>query len=55
VLCSLGKKIKLQKGFDIVPANLITGIITEKGILGTTKIIELVKRYSKFFNFFPNT
>ena len=51
-LSFLGKNFKLQKGFDIVPANLITGIITENGILDTNKVVKLMKQYSKFFNFF---
>jgi translation initiation factor 2B subunit (eIF-2B alpha/beta/delta family) len=48
-LTYLGKKVELKKGFDLVPANLITGIVTEKGILDTKEIVEVMKEKSKFF------
>jgi translation initiation factor eIF-2B subunit delta len=46
----LGKKTSLEKGFELIPSNLITGIITEKGILNPKKIAEIAKEKSKFFN-----
>lgn len=45
----LGKKTSLEKGFELIPSNLITGIITEKGILNQKKIAEIAKDKSKFF------
>lgn len=48
-LSYLGKNIELKEGFELVPANLITGIITEKGILDANEIVEIMKEKSKFF------
>lgn len=45
----LGKNIELKEGFELVPPNLITGIITEKGILDTREIVEIMKEKAKFF------
>jgi len=45
----LGKKIDLEKGFELVPSNLISRIITERGILDSAKIAEIAKEKSKFF------
>ena len=52
-LSYLGKNVELKKGFDLVPSNLITGIITEKGILDTKEIVEIMKEKSTFFDVFP--
>jgi translation initiation factor eIF-2B subunit delta len=49
ILSYLGKKIKLMRGFDVVSSNLITGIITEKGLLNSDKLAELMKEKSVFF------
>ena len=49
----LGKKIDLEKGFNLVPSNLISKIITEKGILYPNKIAEIAKEKSKFFEILP--
>jgi len=51
-LSYLGKNVELKKGFDLVPSNLITGIVTEKGILDDNKIGEIMKENSKFFEAF---
>lgn len=51
-LSYLGKNVELKEGFDLVPSNLITGIITEKGILGANAIVEIMKENSKFFEIF---
>jgi translation initiation factor eIF-2B subunit delta len=51
-LIYLGKDVKLKKGFDLIPSNLITGIITEKGILATNEIVEIMKEKSKFYQIF---
>mgnify|MGYP001092568152 CR=1 FL=1 len=48
-LSYLGKNSELKEGFELVPTNLITGIITEKGILEATAVIEIMKEKSKFF------
>jgi translation initiation factor eIF-2B subunit delta len=52
VLSYFGCDIDLKKGFDVVPFNLITGIITEKGILNLDRIIKIMKQRSKFFKIF---
>jgi translation initiation factor eIF-2B subunit delta len=44
----VGKNIELKEGFELVHSNLITGIMTEKGILDTRKIVEIMKEKSKF-------
>jgi translation initiation factor 2B subunit (eIF-2B alpha/beta/delta family) len=51
-LSFLGKKVELKKGFDVTPPNQVTGIITEKGILNTYHIIEIMEEHSKFFGLF---
>ena len=48
-LSYLGKNTELKEGFELVPSNLITGIITEKGILEVHEIIAIIKEKSKFF------
>jgi len=45
----MGKNTELQKGFEFVPSGLITGIITEKGILDANEIVKIMKEKSKFF------
>jgi translation initiation factor 2B subunit (eIF-2B alpha/beta/delta family) len=45
----LGKKIDLEKGFELLPSNLISRIITERGILDPNKIAEIAIEKSKFF------
>jgi ribose 1,5-bisphosphate isomerase len=52
VLSYLGKKVELKEEFDLVPANLITAIVTEKGILDINAIVEIMKANSKFFEIF---
>ena len=49
----LGKKIHLEKGFELVPTNRISKIITEKGILDPNKIAEIAKEKSKFYEILP--
>ena len=51
-LSFLGKKVESKKGFDVVPANLITNIVTEKGILDTKKIVDTMSENAKFFKVF---
>jgi translation initiation factor 2B subunit (eIF-2B alpha/beta/delta family) len=51
-LSYLGKNVELKKGFDLVPSNLITGIVTEKGILGANAIVEIMRESSKFYEVF---
>ena len=52
VLSCLGRTVELKKGFDLVPSNLVTGIITEQGVLDATKIAEIVEERTKFFEIF---
>jgi ribose 1,5-bisphosphate isomerase len=51
-LSYLGKNVELKKGFDLVPSNLVTGIVTERAILGANAIVEIMKETSKFFEVF---
>lgn len=48
----MGKNVEIEEGFDLIPANLITEIVTEKGILSTEKLLEIVKEKSKFYQIF---
>ena len=48
-LSYLGKNVELKEDFDLVPSNQIAGIVTEKGILDTKAIVEIMKENSKFF------
>ena len=49
----LGKEIDLEQGFDLVPSNLISKIITEKGFLDPDKIVQVAKEKAKFFGTRP--
>lgn len=51
-LSYLGKNVEVQKDFDLIPSNLITGIVAEKGILDVKAIVEIMKENSKFFGAF---
>jgi translation initiation factor 2B subunit (eIF-2B alpha/beta/delta family) len=51
-LSYLGKQVKLKKGFDSIPANLLSAIVTEKGKLDTNKLNDVMKEKSKFFQVF---
>jgi translation initiation factor 2B subunit (eIF-2B alpha/beta/delta family) len=51
-LSYLGKNVEVKKGFDLIPSNLITGIVTEKGILDVKEIVEVMREKSKFFGVF---
>ena len=51
-LSYLGKKVTLKEGFDFAPANLITGLVTEKGLLDANAIVEIMKSNSKYFEIF---
>lgn len=48
----LDKNVVLKKGFEFVPSRLVTGIVTEKGILDTDEIVTIIKEKSKFFEIF---
>jgi translation initiation factor eIF-2B subunit delta len=52
ILSYLGKNVRLKKGFERVPANLITGVVTEKGTLDANEIVEVMREKSKFFEIF---
>jgi translation initiation factor eIF-2B subunit delta len=47
-LSYMGKRIELEKGFELIPSNLITAIITEKGLLTSNMIAKIAKEKSKF-------
>lgn len=51
-LSYLGKNVEAKKGFDLVPANLITGVVSEKGILPINTLIEIMEEKSKFYKIF---
>jgi translation initiation factor 2B subunit (eIF-2B alpha/beta/delta family) len=51
-LSYLGEDVKLKEDFDLVPSNLVTGIITEKGILDANELVKIMKENSKFFEMF---
>jgi translation initiation factor 2B subunit (eIF-2B alpha/beta/delta family) len=52
VLSYLSKKVELKEGFDLASANLITELVTEKGILDANAIVEIMKSNSKYFEIF---
>ena len=54
-LSYLGRKVELKAGFDLAPANLITGIVTEKGVLDSKAIVDVMRSKSKFFEIFDIT
>ena len=41
---------RLEKGFDLIPPHLITGIITEEGMIKPREVIDRMKRFSKWVN-----
>ena len=49
LLSYLGKKVELKQGFDFVSSDLLSGIITEHGILNSKTIPDLMKEKLKFF------
>ena len=51
-LSYLGKNVELKTDFDLVPANLITGVVIEEGILPTNKFLEILEEKSKFYKIF---
>ena len=46
-----GQKIKLEDGFDLVPSNHITGVITEKGAFKPDEIIKQFSDMEKYLDF----
>ena len=53
-LSYLGKNVDLKEDFDVVSSNLITAIITEKGLLEANRLVEIMKANSKFFEAIHN-
>ena len=49
-LSYLGKHFPLKNGFDAVPSDLLTGVITEKGILNPDAIVDLIKEKAIFLS-----
>jgi translation initiation factor eIF-2B subunit delta len=47
-----GKNTELKEGFDFIQSDLISGIITEKGILDVDTIVKIMEEKSKFFEIF---
>lgn len=54
-LTYMGKTVAVKQGFDVVPSDLLTGIITENGILNTKNIIDLMKEKAQFLKYFSIT
>jgi translation initiation factor 2B subunit (eIF-2B alpha/beta/delta family) len=48
----LGKNVGVKEGFDLIPANLITEIVTEKGHLSDERLLEIIKEKTKFYQIF---
>ena len=51
ILSNFGRKPELEKGFDLTPSKLVTGIITEKGMIKPHNVIKHLRnreRYTKF-------
>lgn len=48
----LSNNIDLKEGFDLIPANLITELVTEKGALSDEKLLEIIKEKTKFYQIF---
>jgi translation initiation factor eIF-2B subunit delta len=51
-MSGLGRNVEAKEGFDRVPPQLITGIITENGTIGTDEAAELMKEKAKFLEVF---
>jgi len=52
ILSYLGKNVDAKKGFDLVPANLIKGIVAEKGILYPSDLVWIMEEKSRFYEIF---
>jgi len=52
ILSYLGKNVEVKKGFDLVPANLIKGIVAEKGILYSRDLVWIMEEKSMFYEIF---
>ncbi|MCW4021748.1 MAG: hypothetical protein NWF02_01095 [Candidatus Bathyarchaeota archaeon] len=54
-LTYLSKKGEVKQGFDVITSDLLTGVITENGILNKKTIRDLMKEKAKFLEFFSVT
>lgn len=52
VLHFMGKNVEIEEGFDLIPANLITELATEQGILSDERLLELIKEKTNFYQIF---
>ena len=52
ILSYLGKNVEVKKGFDLIPANLIKGIVAEKGILYPSDLVWIMEEKSRFYEIF---
>jgi translation initiation factor 2B subunit (eIF-2B alpha/beta/delta family) len=48
----LGKNVGIREGFDLIPANLITKLVTEQGFLSKQRLLEIIKEKTKFYQIF---
>ncbi len=51
-LSFLGKKVTVKQGFDTVPSDLLTGVITENGILNKKNLADIMNEKAKFLDNF---
>jgi len=51
VLSYLGERPEIEKGFDLVPPELITAIVTEQGVVKPSEVILIIKRMEAYVRF----
>jgi len=58
-ICEMNKfdlrgHLELEEGFDLIPSRLITGIITEEGMIKPNEVLDCVKEVDKYVRVFTN-
>ena len=51
----MGNNVEIGEGFDLIPANLITELVTELGTLSDEKLWKIIKEKTKFYQIFNVT
>lgn len=51
----MGNNIEIREGFDLIPSNLITELVTEMGALSDEKLLKIIKEKTKFYQIFNET
>jgi translation initiation factor 2B subunit (eIF-2B alpha/beta/delta family) len=54
VLSYFGERPELEEGFDLIPPDLITAIVTEIGVIKPIEITDLMKKMGKYVRFMMN-